>query len=742
MKRNATSGGRGRRGSLWALAAAALLAACGSGRATEPTTPIDQSGATTLTGETRQFRSFSDMDPVWSLASTSEHLWVATPGGLLRYPHSGGEPLRVSGEAGPGGDRVVSVLADGAGGVWALSEGGLARYHHGAWSHSAGTVPDVGAVTAMAAGLDDSLVVGGTEGLAVYEGGRWGALSRTAHVTALTLQHGVGGGVWAATRGEGVWLLEPDGTVAEHRRDRGMPCDDVRAFATGRGGLWAICDRDEGAVLARFDGTRWEGFTAPVPGGLADLGSCGEGRVVLLTELGLFRLSQRHSDEELAPGEVLLASVEEAAPARPRRYAASPAEAPGAEGQLGAEGRPAPRPFVPMPPPTEEEEEDEEAPPPRPVLRRLDVPVQEGGRVVQCDERGIWVGTEGLGVVRVSGRGRAHVYRTLDLLASERPFTVAADAQGRAWLLTRDDRAGVLGESGFTSETIEPDPTAGVQLMAFGARGLGAYALGQVRGSAAVRIYRLGDDGWSQLLSRRISLSDVPTPTEEDATEEPVSAEGAPERAFEVTFFRVDPGGRFWLGLSERVADRTEPITRGVAVIDRDVEEVTYHGQSPRGPGAVRVPDEVAAVAFTRAGDAWLGGLSGAVMLRLDGEVQRYGESNGLLGDIVNDIAVDREDIPWVATPAGVGRFLRGSWRFFLDALPRGARVSTLAIDSRGEVWGGGPRGGVHYDGERWESLGVEYGLVSQDIRSVHVDGSDRVWFVTNDGLSLLERHE
>jgi ligand-binding sensor domain-containing protein len=120
--------------------------------------------------------------------------------------------------------------------------------------------------------------------------------------------------------------------------------------------------------------------------------------------------------------------------------------------------------------------------------------------------------------------------------------------------------------------------------------------------------------------------------------------------------------------------------------------------------------------------------------------MRQFSEANGLQGDIVSDLAVDRNDVPWVATPSGVGRYQDGSWRFFLDDWPREMNVGSLAIDSRGQLWTGGTRGAVHYDGMRWETITTREGLVSDRIRSVHVDGRDRVWFVTDAGISLLER--
>lgn len=731
----ARGGQRSRRGRPGAFVAAVVVAAAALGtacvtRQREPEPDLGGEGSS-LRGTTWRFRSFSDMDPIWSVASTAEHLWAATPGGLLRYPLEGGEPLRVTGEAGPGGLRTVAVAEDGEGGVWALSEGGLAQYADGAWSPSAGALPDVGALTALAVGPGEALWVGGERGLARYGDGQWSLATGSPHVTALA-RAADGRALWVGTDA-GLLRVEPDGMVAEHDAARGLPCTAVRALAEGEEGLFAICLRPEGAVLARLAGDRWSALTARLPGGVSDLGQCGN-RVLLLTELGLYRLAERPAAEPLAEGEVALAAVALPETARPRRFRATFSTAPAAGRGLGATGREPPRPFTPEPAVAEPEDPDEE-PPPRPLLRPVEINVREGGRSLRCDDRGIWAGTEGLGVVRAVRRGVERSYRTMDLVIEDHPFSVAVDRHERAWLLTRDGRPGVLDGDGFSTATVEPDPTAGVRLVAFASRGLGTYALGQVSGTHAVRVYRLEDAGWSLLLSRVVDLSCGP---EGAAGGGGSGGDGGPEMT--LTFFEVDPRGRFWIGLSAPRAPGARPERRGVLVLDRDVEEVVHHCAEPRGPGAVAVPDDVAAVAFTRAGDAWMGGIGGAVLLRLDGSVTRYGESNGLLGEIVNDIATDARDVPWVATTAGVGRFVGGVWRFFVDTMPRGLPVTSLAIDSTGAVWGGGPRGAVSYDGVGWQVIDGSRGLLSHAIRSVHVDGRDRVWFVTEAGLSLLER--
>jgi ligand-binding sensor domain-containing protein len=128
-------------------------------------------------------------------------------------------------------------------------------------------------------------------------------------------------------------------------------------------------------------------------------------------------------------------------------------------------------------------------------------------------------------------------------------------------------------------------------------------------------------------------------------------------------------------------------------------------------------------------------------VLRPGGVLERFDEARGLMGEVVNDLAIDSRGVPWVATPEGLGHYQQNTWRFFLDNQPENLHVNSLAVDAAGELWTGGNRGAIHYDGRRWEVFSsTRGGLISNRIRSVHVDGQNRVWFVTEAGISMLTR--
>jgi len=520
-----------------------------------------------------------------------------------------------------------------------------------------------------------------------------------------------------------------------------MPCNDVRAIVASKRDAWAICERSDGSVLAHYDGLRWRGFTVELQQRPMDLGICND-RFVLLTDDGLWRIEAHNPEERaIAKGLYPLKLVFEGQPARPRSTKVTPGKISGSSVERTARPRERSAPFA-APPPAPDDPWQEH--PVTSVLRPVSVPVYHGAARVTCDPRGLWIGTDGLGATRVERGGQVTVYRTLDLVVTDRPFSVAADGEGNSWFLSSDLRAGVLGndlDDYFEPSQVEQDATAGVQILSFGSRGRGAYALGRLRGTNIIRIYQHVRGDWFEMLEREVAFppAEPSNDAEEDAGQAADPLQGL---SIDFSFFEVDPQGRFWIGLLTRPqnAPTASPHPRGVLIVDLEVDHLVLHGQAPRGPGALTIPDEVSVVDFTREGETWLAGLTGAVLIRRDGTTERFTEANGLLGGIFNDLAIDANDVPWVATPEGLGRYQQGAWRFFMDNLPQGIQVLSLTVDSRGELWAGGNRGAVHYDGRQWEVITTANGLISNRIRSIHVDGRDRVWFVTESGISLLER--
>ncbi|KXK57157.1 MAG: peptidase S8/S53 subtilisin kexin sedolisin [Chlorobi bacterium OLB7] len=107
-----------------------------------------------------------------------------------------------------------------------------------------------------------------------------------------------------------------------------------------------------------------------------------------------------------------------------------------------------------------------------------------------------------------------------------------------------------------------------------------------------------------------------------------------------------------------------------------------------------------------------------------------------LPGNIINDIVVDRNNVVWVATDSGIGRFDGSSWQGLTVQTTNGKlpenRVTAVAVDSLNQLWAGTYRGYLlRYDGREWLSYAPDSTsgkLPGLPIISLAVDGRGVKW--------------
>ncbi|MEI8258177.1 MAG: hypothetical protein WCJ30_21070, partial [Deltaproteobacteria bacterium] len=252
-------------------------------------------------------------------------------------------------------------------------------------------------------------------------------------------------------------------------------------------------------------------------------------------------------------------------------------------------------------------------------------------------------------------------------------------------------------------------------------------AVGRV-GPNVLRTYRFAGTSWRQI------------------TERPIDTGGP--GVIDVKFLSVDERGRFWVGL--RVNNAGTVREHGVAVLDDNLPAATQFNShvAPTGAvqGAAPAPDDLTAVEFDATGTAWFAGLSGATSIQLGATadqpatVHTYNETTGLRGDLVSDLARGPNNRIFVATTEGVG--YHDGTRFAFDLVGSSAmpRVIALAADANGQIWGAGQRGAWVYDGTRFRTVGHAEGLPNDSFNDLQVDGENRVWFVTNEGITILSQ--
>ena len=115
-----------------------------------------------------------------------------------------------------------------------------------------------------------------------------------------------------------------------------------------------------------------------------------------------------------------------------------------------------------------------------------------------------------------------------------------------------------------------------------------------------------------------------------------------------------------------------------------------------------------------------------------------YGIEDGLIGDKVNDLLLDRNGNLWIATLSGLCRFDGSTFQTFTieDGLPSN-RIRCLFEDREGHLWLGTESGVVHYNGQHFQTIKSPHiGPVSQILE----DRDGTFWFGTTLGSIIRYR--
>jgi hypothetical protein len=136
----------------------------------------------------------------------------------------------------------------------------------------------------------------------------------------------------------------------------------------------------------------------------------------------------------------------------------------------------------------------------------------------------------------------------------------------------------------------------------------------------------------------------------------------------------------------------------------------------------------------------WMGTESGLALYRVgSGDRSFVGDTEGLLGSVVNDMIIDEAGDLWIATDKGLNRYRDGSGfiNFTRDEGLPAREVLGLGVDRDGSIWAGTEKGAVRIkDGAVREKLTAKNGLPDDTVLSIAVDYAGNRWFGTRKGLA------
>jgi ligand-binding sensor domain-containing protein/signal transduction histidine kinase len=180
-----------------------------------------------------------------------------------------------------------------------------------------------------------------------------------------------------------------------------------------------------------------------------------------------------------------------------------------------------------------------------------------------------------------------------------------------------------------------------------------------------------------------------------------------------------DRRGNLWAGTAEGVLNR---LARG-----RD-----------RFEPWVRLPASIMAIAEGEDGSLWIG-TRGAGLAHLQGRrITRYTQSDGLSGNGISSVLVDRRGAVWIGTMGfGLDRLEGGTFLHYRarDGLPSDS-IFSLFEDRDGSIWVGTFGGGVSRlsDGV-FRTFTTRDGLAHDVVMSTYQDADGTYWFATRGGL-------
>lgn len=376
-----------------------------------------------------------------------------------------------------------------------------------------------------------------------------------------------------------------------------------------------------------------------------------------------------------------------------------------------------------------------------------------GSRLLHDPNGGFWLATLGNGLLHLPGDGPGVVkqYKGGAALTSDVVRCVLQDREGNIWAGTQN------GLNRLSESVVVPFPEPGDPM----SRLVRAVAVGR---DGAVWIGT--GDGLYQLFAggrRRLDQRD-----------------GLPGSS--IAALHTDGDGELWLAVDRSVGRLSAGRFHSTAIpadvqlgrisgltIDRhhdlwicDIDRGVVHlrnGQRVVTSDAGSADHSCFAIYTDSLGRVWAGFLDGTLKAYADGSVRSYAERDGLIGGMVSSIYEDRSHRIWIGSSNGLSelrgeRFVGLGWN---SGLP-GNIVGAIGGDDRGNLWLGVSSGIV-----RVATTAVDQALTnrSQRLQYTLYDASDglrgdpiglqnptvpmtpdgTLWFITSDGLALINSH-
>lgn len=200
-----------------------------------------------------------------------------------------------------------------------------------------------------------------------------------------------------------------------------------------------------------------------------------------------------------------------------------------------------------------------------------------------------------------------------------------------------------------------------------------------------------------------------------------------------INIIEDDINGRMWLATDGR----------GLSMFDGK----EWHNWQPEaGRDIGHVTFRTMAVSDKKIYAGAYGSASGGKLLVYDIEQDRWDTIKGLSGNVVGGVAMNQQGQIFAATTAGVNIYNNGRWtrlKMPLSSMFTIPLVADALFDKRGNYWMATEIGLWKYDGKAWTTFTMDDGfLPANEIKALAVDGANRIWVATTNGLAVYDENE